>query len=85
MQGCLTVSLVPDVKYSVASWIQIYCLIVIFNFFRAYLGSITEQFSSSVLTTPRECHMNPLAGGDFSSVQRKVKQSVYRVLCKLFA
>jgi len=61
---CPIVSFEPDVKSRVVSWVQIYCLILIFNYLYACTGSISEEFSSSVLTTPREGNMNPLVGGD---------------------
>ena len=77
MQGffCPIVSFEPDVKSRVVSWVQIYCLILIFifNYLYACTGSIIEEFSSSVLTTPREGNMNPLVGGDFSSDKSKLK------------
>ena len=73
MQGCPTVSFEPDVKYRVVSWVQIYCLLLIVKYLYACTGSIIEEFSSSVLTTPREGNMNPLVGGDFSSDKSKLK------------
>ena len=75
MQGFSIVSFEPDVKYRVVSWVQIYCLILIFifNYLYSCTGSIIEEFSSSVLTTPREGNMNPLVGGDFSSDKSKLK------------